>query len=332
MANYYSIKIPKPCHENWDTMSPQDKGRFCGSCNKTVIDFTKMDTYQIQDFLQENKDKRICGHIKQTQLDSINLTIPLSLIQQKHSVYKSFFLAAMIIMGTTLFNCSSKNGTPKKIDTIEVIDSTKNEVIDVLGLIEMPIETDSLITKQKDCKTPQIIKAPIPPLDGMIVIENITTGEIITTPDPINIDSLKIEIPIPEIMGDMVLETDNTQEPFPFNTVDELPKFKNSPEFSNTHDETKYFESQLSNFVKNNFNKKLIAKFDSVSETHRIYVNFEIENDGSTKILNIRAPHLSLKKEAERIIKKLPKFIPAKKDGKNVSVLYTLPIIFNTED
>ena len=112
MANYYSIKIPEPCHEGWDSMTPKDKGRFCGSCNKTIVDFTKMDTYQIQDFLQENKDKRICGHIKQTQLDSINLIIPLSLIQQKHSVYKSFFLAAMIIMGTTLFNCSSKNGTP----------------------------------------------------------------------------------------------------------------------------------------------------------------------------------------------------------------------------
>ena len=47
------------------------QGRFCGSCNKTVVDFTKMDSHQIQEFLQENKNQSICGHINQTQLDSI---------------------------------------------------------------------------------------------------------------------------------------------------------------------------------------------------------------------------------------------------------------------
>ncbi|MBL7560593.1 energy transducer TonB [Olleya sp. YSTF-M6] len=326
MANYYSIKIPKPCHENWDTMSPQDKGRFCGSCNKTVIDFTKMDTYQIQDFLQENKDKRICGHIKQTQLDSINLTIPLSLIQQKHSVYKSFFLAAMIIMGTTLFNCSSKNGTPKKIDTIEVIDSTKNEVIDVLGLIKMPIETDSLITKQKNCKAPQIIKAPIPPVDGILIVENVTTGEIMMDPDPV-----KIEPPIIDIMGDVEFIEYPTTEPFSIYNVETLPKFQNTTQNLSKNEELNYFESQLSTFTKANFTKDSAINLE-LKGKQRVFINFKIENNGSIKILNIRAPHPSLKKEAERVMKKLPKFIPAKKDGKNVSVLYTLPIIFNTED
>ena len=331
MANYYSIKIPEPCHEGWDSMTPKDKGRFCGSCNKTVVDFTKMDAYQIQDFLQENKDKRICGHIKQTQLDSINLIIPLSLIQQKHSVYKSFFLAAMIIMGTTLFNCSSKNGTPKKIDTIEVIDSTKNKVIDILGLIEKPIETDSVVTKKKAPKPPKIINAVIPPIDGVLIVENVTTGEIIMKPDPVKIDSLKIEPPIIDIMGDMEFIEYPITEPFSIYNVETLPKFKNTPKNLSKKEELKYFQSQLSTFIKANFSKDSDINLD-LKGIQRVFVNFKIENNGDITLIDIKAPHLGLKKEAERVIKKLPKLIPAVNHGKNVSIIHTLPIIFDAED
>ncbi|WP_294302493.1 hypothetical protein [uncultured Chryseobacterium sp.] len=31
------IKIAKPCTENWELMSPQEKGRFCSVCYKCVI-------------------------------------------------------------------------------------------------------------------------------------------------------------------------------------------------------------------------------------------------------------------------------------------------------
>lgn len=36
------VSIPKPCYENWNSMSIDEKGRFCSVCAKTVIDFTKM--------------------------------------------------------------------------------------------------------------------------------------------------------------------------------------------------------------------------------------------------------------------------------------------------
>ena len=33
------ISIQKPCHENWDSFTPNEQGAFCGKCVKTVIDF-----------------------------------------------------------------------------------------------------------------------------------------------------------------------------------------------------------------------------------------------------------------------------------------------------
>lgn len=64
----YTIDIPKPCHENWDTMTPDDKGRFCAQCSKTVIDFTRMSDHQIVQLL-ENSSSKICGHVTTDQLN-----------------------------------------------------------------------------------------------------------------------------------------------------------------------------------------------------------------------------------------------------------------------
>ncbi|WP_157588794.1 hypothetical protein [Psychroserpens burtonensis] len=41
------INIPKPCHEDWNQMTTQQKGRHCSSCEKTVIDFTSKTNEQI---------------------------------------------------------------------------------------------------------------------------------------------------------------------------------------------------------------------------------------------------------------------------------------------
>lgn len=64
----YTIDIPKPCHENWNTMTPDDKGRFCAQCSKTVIDFTRMSDHQIVQLL-ENSSSKICGHVTTDQLN-----------------------------------------------------------------------------------------------------------------------------------------------------------------------------------------------------------------------------------------------------------------------
>lgn len=40
MQKTIHFDIASHCSESWDQMTPQTRGRFCGSCQKTVVDFT----------------------------------------------------------------------------------------------------------------------------------------------------------------------------------------------------------------------------------------------------------------------------------------------------
>jgi hypothetical protein len=62
------LTIPEPCHENWDKMTPQDKGRFCAACQKTVVDFTNMSDREIAEFFKKPPSS-VCGHFNQDQLE-----------------------------------------------------------------------------------------------------------------------------------------------------------------------------------------------------------------------------------------------------------------------
>jgi hypothetical protein len=55
--------IEKPCDKIWDELAPNNKGAFCNTCNKTVIDFTSKTNNEIMDYLNANKGKNVCGRI-----------------------------------------------------------------------------------------------------------------------------------------------------------------------------------------------------------------------------------------------------------------------------
>lgn len=68
MTNDLQIHIPTPCHENWDAMTPEAKGRFCGSCAKVVVDFSVMTDNEVLNYLKKNSGST-CGHFTSDQLD-----------------------------------------------------------------------------------------------------------------------------------------------------------------------------------------------------------------------------------------------------------------------
>lgn len=146
MERKYKITIPEPCQEDWDKMTPNKNGRFCGSCSKNVVDFTNMLPDEIQVYFQ--KHNNVCGRFKKSQLNSLTIEIPNRVLYSQTHYHKMFLLALFIAMGTTLFSCTDKNGNKQKIDKIEVVDDSLE--------VKSIITKEPILVKKKTLNNPPI--------------------------------------------------------------------------------------------------------------------------------------------------------------------------------
>ncbi|MEQ9468743.1 MAG: carboxypeptidase-like regulatory domain-containing protein [Ekhidna sp.] len=60
------IKIDRPCSEKWETFEKRGLNGFCSSCQKEVVDFTKMSDRQIKDYFLKTKGD-VCGRMRKNQ-------------------------------------------------------------------------------------------------------------------------------------------------------------------------------------------------------------------------------------------------------------------------
>lgn len=135
----YIITIPEPCHEDWNKMLPDAKGKFCNSCQKSVYDFTTKTDAEITSILMENEGKDLCGHLFKSQLNRpLKISIPYHLLPKQIPYHKAFAIACFIVFGTMLFSCTNEQN--QKIETIEVLDHKELENHDnVLGGMMVPM-------------------------------------------------------------------------------------------------------------------------------------------------------------------------------------------------
>jgi cytoskeletal protein CcmA (bactofilin family) len=94
------IFIPKPCHENWNNMSPQEKGRHCAVCSKVVKDFTTMKTNEIIDVLKETEGE-VCGRINVKEITPTNKKQKVYFLINGW-LYRKAIYPVMALLGFTL--------------------------------------------------------------------------------------------------------------------------------------------------------------------------------------------------------------------------------------
>lgn len=109
----YYLSINDPCHEARDKMSPNEQGRFCASCAKTVVDFTLMSDEEITAFIDKSKGRSLCGNFKASQLDRW-----MAETQIKHtrpSIFKYLLSLALITSAGTALGQSRTESTLKPV-------------------------------------------------------------------------------------------------------------------------------------------------------------------------------------------------------------------------
>jgi hypothetical protein len=100
MKKPIQLSVPEPCHEDWSKMTPEDKGRFCASCQKKVFDFTKSSDREIIALLE--KEENACGRFLNTQLNR-DLILPAgkSKLWPAAAVMSFFSLGTIPVMAQT---------------------------------------------------------------------------------------------------------------------------------------------------------------------------------------------------------------------------------------
>lgn len=148
MSKKIQLSIPVPCHEDWDKMSPVEKGKFCGSCQKQVVDFTRMSDREVALFFKKPSTGSVCGRFMTDQLNR-DIAIP----KKRIPWIKYFF---QIALPALLFSKLSAQKTIGKVLPPVTRDTTRISVKEELRTLGMvlptcikPVEEKKVITALK---------------------------------------------------------------------------------------------------------------------------------------------------------------------------------------
>jgi protein TonB len=120
-----------------------------------------------------------------------------------------------------------------------------------------------------------------------------------------------------EYKNEVIVEEKKPEPEQAFTAVEQMPQFPGG-------------DAALMKFLSSNINYPQVAMENGVQG--RVIVQFVVTKNGSVgEVKVIRSVDRDLDKEAIRLCKSLPKFIPGKMNGQSVNVWYTLPITFKLQ-
>jgi hypothetical protein len=117
----FQLRIDEPCSENWDNMLPGEKGKFCLSCSKNVIDFTTLSDQEIIKIISTSSSNG-CGRLRSDQL---NRTFT---VQKEITIPSAFSkIAASFLL---IWISETIQGSEKKTTDIETVQLSERLTIE----------------------------------------------------------------------------------------------------------------------------------------------------------------------------------------------------------
>lgn len=163
------------------------------------------------------------------------------------------------------------------------------------------IKKDNEVKEEQEMKSQEELQQTNTAIGAFNVEGNDETGgevlkakEVIAEPEPPKVEESKV-----------------------FDVVEEMPQFPGGP-------------SALFEYLSKNIKYPVVAEENGVQG--RVIVTFVVERDGSiTDVKVVKSVDPSLDKEAQRVVKSMPHWIPGKQNGSAVRVKYTVPVTFRLQ-
>ncbi len=226
--------------------------------------------------------------------------------------FKYFLMVPLIVLMLTYVSCSEKEDSQI---------STTNSV---------EIENDIITLKVKDLKN--LTEEEKEKMD--IYISEIASGS--------NYNALKIidgeksitigpsgNIQVGRVNSKSSIKSNNVDVPFAL--IEQVPLYPECQDLATNKEQQKCMSQKIQDHVIANFNSEL-GKDAGLTGVNRVIVQFKIDKNGEIVDVKARAPHPKLEVEAIRVINSLPKMIPGQQKGKDVGVMYSLPIVFDVNE
>jgi protein TonB len=290
------IDIKQPCSADWEAMKIGVTSRHCSNCKKAVIDFTQMDRLAIISYLIEHSDKCVCGRINPQLVDVHVSDLPFIVDSlRKKSNNASFGILAALCLSLVACQETSKPHPEQHKQAI-----TKHVSSSIANLKPTQKKTDSTEKKKQ-----QIISV-VPEIMGEIAI--------LPGPEPIH----SMQYPEPPPIDLPIIETKQ-----PIDSIYQFPT--KSPEFPGGMD-------AMFKFIQNNIVYPDYEKENGIEGT--VYLEFIVRKTGDIENIELlrgikNGPNYD--KEAIRLVKKMPKWIPGAMNGIPVSTMMRLPIKFRLD-
>ncbi len=172
------------------------------------------------------------------------------------------------------------------------------EVLNTVKVTELAIVPDEEVTKEDEIKTVEDLQQ--------------TTTAFGQTDFDKGTDDRNV---VKQMTEDIVVAEPKKEEVF--RAVEQMPQFPGG-------------EAELMKYISKNIKYPTMAMENNIQG--RVVVQFVVTKNGSIgEVKVIRSKDPDLDKEAVRVVKTLPKFIPGKMNGQAVNVWYTLPIMFKLQ-
>ncbi|GHT01330.1 cell envelope biogenesis protein TonB [Bacteroidia bacterium] len=233
---------------------------------------------------------------------------------------KSLIIVAIVGSALIFLPNVIKNALPKAPDVIQTDEVTMVE-------INQEIPEEDQIKQAEPVPPPPLLKETVQFTPPVIKRDEEVQNEVITQTE---LTDNKADISVATVEGskdggvdiadlqDHKVVVQEEKKPEIFSHVEVPPSFPGG-------------DKEMMKWLQDNISYPVIAQEQGIQG--RVILRFVVGPDGSVGQVEVqRSLDPSCDKEAQRVVKKMPKWIPGKQNGNAVYVYYTLPVLFKLQN
>lgn len=210
------------------------------------------------------------------------------------SKFKFLIILPLMLAMLTYVSCSEEPG----VSPVELEDTAKEKLEQIKAIVNDGTE--------------------ISPEDNQEIREILSTIDSKDLEESFNAESDKVQ---------KLKNAINGTSDIPFAVIEEVPVFPGCEVSESNEARKSCMMEKITGIVSQNFDTSL-GKQLGLTGINRVYVQFKINKEGVVEVMGVRANHTALEEEARRVVNLIPNMTPGKQNGKEVGVLYSLPITF----